>query len=96
MNKELEQYRDKQMSGAYGPLEVGLRAAFCCGFLAYSYADIPVKFAKWLRLAQWQDGEVKRMYIKGQEKELFEYWLNNIYKEDYDKETLGNTDSNII
>lgn len=88
MNK-LEKYRDKTniwvTSEARGGYELGFNACLAL--------DLPVKFLAWLKEREflgdftfWEGkiwfrgGKIKLPSAWVTEKELFEYWIDNIYK----------------
>lgn len=89
MNKELEKYIDQGMNDCYGPWEVSMRAAFQVGFKHAINLDLPIKFNKWMIEVRddWPVEEVVKLYKENEWKEasieeLYEYWINNAFKND--------------
>lgn len=55
------------------------------GFMAAMELQLPVLFAEWLRIAEWQDGH-KLLFKHGKYNELYNYWFENIYQSNLRKE----------
>jgi hypothetical protein len=89
MNK-LEEYRDKEAKEERKNTYINEKdreKGFKAGFDAVIALDLPVKFAEWLR-KDWNyvkgkyrhKGDFYKNYNLQTEKELYQYWIENIYK----------------